>query len=146
MAKKRVPKANGRPRKPLPVPLTPLEQARAESRPRMSRPPLEKWVACYVRVSDFEQNEAGQHLEIDRWLQGNGIEPGRVHWYVDKGLIGRQPERPAFDKLQVPYSMGTSAPLSFINSTDCVANYATASTSYAIGVSAVSVSSLSPNK
>lgn len=59
-----------------------------------------KSVACYVRVSTVGQNEAGQRAEIECWLTGNGVEPGAVRWYVDKGKSGDNLKRPAFERLQ----------------------------------------------
>jgi len=47
-----------------------------------------KVVACYVRVSTVGQNEAGQRAEVEHWLTGNGIDPGTVRWFVDKGKSG----------------------------------------------------------
>lgn len=58
-----------------------------------------KFVACYVRVSTVGQNEAGQRREIRRWLEGNGIDPALVRWFIDKET-GDTLDRPAFDKLQ----------------------------------------------
>lgn len=59
-----------------------------------------KLVAAYVRVSTVGQNEAGQRAELDRWLTGNGIDPGVVRWFVDKGRSGDSLKRPAFEQLQ----------------------------------------------
>jgi len=58
-----------------------------------------KTVAAYVRVSTTGQNEAGQRAEIERWLQGNGIDPSGVQFYIDK-RTGDNLQRPAFEKLQ----------------------------------------------
>jgi DNA invertase Pin-like site-specific DNA recombinase len=46
------------------------------------------------------QNAAGQKAEIERWLQGNGIDPQTVAWYVDKGKSGDSLHRPEFKRLQ----------------------------------------------
>ena len=54
-------------------------------------------IACYVRVSTVDQNEASQRREIKRWLEGNGI--GDVEWFVDK-VTGDTLERPAFERLR----------------------------------------------
>ena len=59
----------------------------------------QKKVACYVRVSTLEQNEASQVDEIQRWLDGNGINPSSVRWYIDK-KSGDSLARPQFEKLQ----------------------------------------------
>lgn len=55
--------------------------------------------AVYVRVSTTGQNEAGQRREIERWLDGNGIDQQSVHWYVDKDT-GDHLNRPAFNQFQ----------------------------------------------
>lgn len=64
-----------------------------------------KIIACYVRVSTVGQNEAGQKREINRWLQGNGIDPQSVRWFVDKST-GDNLDRPAFQQLQQAIFMG----------------------------------------
>lgn len=56
-------------------------------------------VAIYVRVSTASQNEAGQRREIMKWLAGNGVDKGSVHWYVDKES-GDTLNRPNFEQLQ----------------------------------------------
>ncbi len=58
-----------------------------------------RFVAIYVRVSTVGQNEAGQRREIKRWLDGNGIAPDTVRWYVDKST-GDNLDRPEFERLQ----------------------------------------------
>src|SRR5262249_35559687 len=65
-----------------------------------------KVVACYVRVSDIGQNEAGQIAEIKRWLSGNGIDLAGVRWFVDKGKSGDSLNRPAFEELQAAVFAG----------------------------------------
>jgi DNA invertase Pin-like site-specific DNA recombinase len=65
-----------------------------------------KCVACYVRVSTVGQNEAGQRGEINCWLTGNGIDPGCVRWYLDKGKSGDSLQRPAFEQLQTAVFAG----------------------------------------
>ncbi len=65
-----------------------------------------KIVACYVRVSTVGQNEAGQRAEIERWLAGNGIDPGSVRWFLDKGKSGDNLTRPAFEQLQAAVFAG----------------------------------------
>jgi len=60
---------------------------------------MKKTVACYVRVSTVGQNQAGQKREIKRWLEGNGIDPNSVGWFVDKES-GDSLARPGFEKLQ----------------------------------------------
>ena len=56
-------------------------------------------IAVYVRVSSVGQNIAGQKREIQRWLDGNGVPPDEVQWFVDKSS-GDDLERPAFEQLQ----------------------------------------------
>jgi DNA invertase Pin-like site-specific DNA recombinase len=65
-----------------------------------------KDIACYVRVSTVGQNQAAQRTEIERWLAGNGIAPGGVRWYVDKGKSGDSLKRPAFEQLQTAVFAG----------------------------------------
>ncbi len=64
-----------------------------------------KFTACYIRVSTVGQNEAGQRREVQRWLTGNGIDPARVRWYVDKES-GDKLARPAFERLQADVFRG----------------------------------------
>jgi DNA invertase Pin-like site-specific DNA recombinase len=68
--------------------------------------PFRPTVAAYVRVSTKEQNEGSQREEISRWLQGNGIDPGAVRWFVDRGESGDTLNRPAFKDLQRSIFMG----------------------------------------
>ena len=56
-------------------------------------------VACYVRVSTVDQNEASQVTEIKRWLTGNGVEASGVKWFTDKKSADNL-ERPGFEALQ----------------------------------------------
>lgn len=56
-------------------------------------------VAVYIRVSTASQKEAGQKREISRWLEGNGINPKHVIWYVDKES-GETLKRTEFEQLQ----------------------------------------------
>ncbi len=58
-----------------------------------------KTIACYTRVSTFEQTGAAQRAEIEKWLESNGIQSERVRWYQDKET-GATLKRPAFEKLQ----------------------------------------------
>ena len=63
------------------------------------KPATRKLVGVYVRVSDAGQNEAGQRDVIGAWLDGQGVEPGRVRWYVD-AKTGDDLNRPAFEELR----------------------------------------------
>ncbi len=56
-------------------------------------------VACYVRVSTRRQNDVGQRAELQKWLDGNGIDARQVEWYADKES-GKTLKRPEFDRLQ----------------------------------------------
>jgi DNA invertase Pin-like site-specific DNA recombinase len=56
-------------------------------------------IAAYVRVSTSGQNVAGQKREIQRWLEGNGVDAASVRWYIDRSS-GDDLERPAFEELQ----------------------------------------------
>jgi DNA invertase Pin-like site-specific DNA recombinase len=66
---------------------------------------LEEFIAAYIRVSTTSQNEAGQRAEIERWLRGQGIDPAKVKWYVDKATRDHL-DRPAFARLQKAIFMG----------------------------------------
>ncbi len=57
-----------------------------------------KIVACYIRVSTVDENQAKQRREISRWLKSHRISPKTVRWYIDEstGDAGR----PKFDALQ----------------------------------------------
>jgi DNA invertase Pin-like site-specific DNA recombinase len=63
-------------------------------------------IAVYIRVSTTGQNEAGQRREIQRWLDGNGIDADDVQWFVDK-KSGDNLKRPAFEKLQAAVFNGS---------------------------------------
>lgn len=67
--------------------------------------PTTKIVACYVRVSTVGQNEAGKRAEVQRWLDGNGIDPASVRWFVDQST-GDNMNRPAFEQLQAAIFAG----------------------------------------
>ena len=58
-----------------------------------------KIVACYIRVSTVEENQAEQRREINRWLKGNRINPKAVRWYIDKSA-GDNVRRSKFERLQ----------------------------------------------
>jgi DNA invertase Pin-like site-specific DNA recombinase len=57
-----------------------------------------KFVACYIRVSAVEKNQAEQRREINRWLKSNRISPKSVRWYIDKPPARRR--RPKYEALQ----------------------------------------------
>jgi DNA invertase Pin-like site-specific DNA recombinase len=56
-------------------------------------------VAAYVRVSHRRQNTDGQEAEIRKWAAGNGIEPDKMSWFIEKES-GKSLDRPQFKKLQ----------------------------------------------
>ena len=58
-----------------------------------------KFVACYIRVSTVENNQAKQRREINRWLKIQRINTTTVRWYIDKSTddILRQSK---FERLQ----------------------------------------------
>ncbi len=56
-----------------------------------------KFVACYIRVSTVEKNQAEQRREINRWLKSNRISRKSVRWYIDKPTRKR---RPKYEALQ----------------------------------------------
>lgn len=63
-------------------------------------------VACYVRVSTRRQKDDGQRAEIQKWLDGQGINAEQVEWYADKET-GKTLQRPAFGRLQQDIFLGT---------------------------------------
>lgn len=63
-------------------------------------------IACYVRCSTAEQNEASQRAEITKWLTGNGIDTTSVIWFEDKDS-GDHLNRPAFEQMQKRVFDGT---------------------------------------
>lgn len=62
-------------------------------------------IGAYIRVSTVGQNEAGQRVEVERWLTGNGIDAKDVRWFVDK-KSGDNLQRPAFEELQKAVFIG----------------------------------------
>ena len=56
-------------------------------------------IACYCRVSTRQQKNDSQESEIKKWLDGNGIDPTQVKWYMDHET-GKTLERPQFKQLQ----------------------------------------------
>lgn len=62
-------------------------------------------VACYVRDSTRRRKDDAQRSEIQKWLDGNGIDPEQVVWYADKEM-GSTLHRPAFERLQSAIFMG----------------------------------------
>jgi DNA invertase Pin-like site-specific DNA recombinase len=56
-------------------------------------------IACYCRVSTYDQKPDSQQTTLQRWLNGNGIEPNDVQWFEDTET-GTTTRRPAFEALQ----------------------------------------------
>lgn len=56
-------------------------------------------IAAYVRVSSRGQKDDSQRAEIQKWLDGNGIDRRQVQWYADRES-GTTLKRPEFDRLQ----------------------------------------------
>ena len=56
-------------------------------------------VAAYLRVSSAGQRHDSQRAEVERWLAGNGFDPGEVRWYADKET-GTTLKRPAMAQLE----------------------------------------------
>jgi DNA invertase Pin-like site-specific DNA recombinase len=63
-------------------------------------------VSAYVRVSSRRQKPDSQEAEIKKWLEGNGIAPEKVTWFLDKET-GKTLDRPAFQRLQKAIFDGT---------------------------------------
>jgi DNA invertase Pin-like site-specific DNA recombinase len=63
-------------------------------------------IACYCRVSSVSQKTDSQKPEIERWLQGNGIDPTTVAWFEEKET-GHTLKRPEFDRLRQAIFAGT---------------------------------------
>ena len=64
-----------------------------------------KIVACYVRVSTVDKNQAEQRRGINRWLKENRINPKVVRWYIDKSA-GDNLRRSKFERLQTDILAG----------------------------------------
>jgi DNA invertase Pin-like site-specific DNA recombinase len=57
-----------------------------------------KIIACYIRVSSPDENQAKQRRQINRWLISQRISPKNVRWYIDKP--SGDARRQKFDALQ----------------------------------------------
>ena len=58
-----------------------------------------KIVACYIRVSPVENDQAKQRREMNRWLKRNRVSPKTVRWYVDKPA-NKDLHQPKLEKLK----------------------------------------------
>ncbi len=58
-----------------------------------------KIVACYLRVSTIENDQAKQRREISHWLKSNRFSPKAARWYIDKPTRNEL-HQPKLDKLQ----------------------------------------------
>lgn len=58
-----------------------------------------KFIACYIRVSAIEPDQAVQRREIRRWLKRNRVRAASVRWYTDKATEDPQ-RRPRWEALQ----------------------------------------------
>ena len=76
-------------------------------------------VAAYVRVSTRHQKHDGQRAELQKWLDGNGIDPEKVEWYADKES-GTTMKRPEFDRLQADRPTGKKYPKSELESVEII--------------------------
>jgi len=57
------------------------------------------FTAVYIRVSTTSQNEAGQKMEIEKWLSGNSVDRRKVKWFIDKSS-GDNLNRSEFQRLE----------------------------------------------
>ncbi len=58
-----------------------------------------KIVACYIRVSMVENDQAKQRREINHWLKSNRFSPKTVRWYIDKPSK-KELRQPKLERLQ----------------------------------------------
>ncbi len=58
-----------------------------------------KIVACYIRVSMVENDQAKQRREITHWLKSNRFSPKTVRWYIDKPSK-KELRQPKLERLQ----------------------------------------------
>jgi len=56
-------------------------------------------VACYIRVSAVENDQAKQRREMNRWLKSNRFSPKSVRWYIDKPN-SKDLDQPTLEKLK----------------------------------------------
>ena len=58
-----------------------------------------KIVACYIRVSAVENDQAKQRREINHWLKTNRFSPKTARWYIDKPTK-KELHQPKLERLQ----------------------------------------------
>ncbi len=58
-----------------------------------------KIVACYIRVSMVENDQAKQRREINHWLKSSRFSPKTVRWYIDKPTK-KKLRQPKLERLQ----------------------------------------------
>ena len=58
-----------------------------------------KIVACYIRVSTVEDDQAKQRREINHWLKRNRFSPKTARWYIDKPTK-KKLHQPKLERLQ----------------------------------------------
>ena len=58
-----------------------------------------KIVACYIRVSTVENDQAKQRREINQWLKSNRLSPKAARWYIDKPTK-KKLHQPELERLQ----------------------------------------------
>ncbi len=56
-------------------------------------------IACYCRISSYDQKPDSQKAELKRWLKGNKIGSKDVQWFEDIES-GATTKRPAFEQMQ----------------------------------------------
>ncbi len=58
-----------------------------------------KIVACYIRVSMVENDQAKQRRQINHWLKSNRLSSKTVRWYIDKSTM-KELRQPKLESLQ----------------------------------------------
>ncbi len=56
-------------------------------------------IACYCRISSYDQKPDSQKAELKRWLKGNKIRSKDVQWFEDVES-GATTKRPVFEQMQ----------------------------------------------
>jgi DNA invertase Pin-like site-specific DNA recombinase len=58
-----------------------------------------KIVACYIRVSEVENDQTKQRREMNRWLKSSRFSSKAVRWYIDKPT-NKDLHQPKLEKLK----------------------------------------------